>query len=90
MAKKSKRKTPKPANDKQDEEIVKAMNEPWIALRSGMTFIVLLGLGFAAFMIWQLYPTEGVWRALMWGAVSAVAIWLVFFLALGFNKLVRR
>ncbi len=94
MAKKSKRKTPQTASDKaskeQDAEIAKAMSEPWIAPRSGMTLILMLGLGFAAFMTWQLYPTEGVWRAMMWGVGSAVAIWLVFFLALGFNKLVRR
>jgi len=93
MAKKSKRKQKEKqrrADEQMDAEIRKAMSEPWIAKRSGLSMMALLSVAFAAFMIWQLYPTEGTWRAIMWGLGSAVALWLIFLLALGFNKLVRR
>jgi len=93
MAKKSKRKQKEKqrrADEQMDEEIRKAMSEPWIAKRSGLSMMALLSVAFAAFMIWQLYPTEGTWRAIMWGLGSAVVLWLIFLLALGFNKLVRR
>ena len=93
MANKSKRKQreqQRQADEKMDAEIRQAMSEPWIQQRSGLIMMVLLSVGFAAFMTWQLYPTEGVGRAIMWGLGSAVALWLVFLLAFGFNKLVRR
>lgn len=90
MAKKSKRKKKEAVNKQQDAEIEAALNKPWLNQRSGITMMVLLSLGFAAFLTWQLYPTEGFGRALMWGAVSAVALWVVFLLSLGFTKLVRR
>jgi predicted RND superfamily exporter protein len=93
MANKSKRKQreqQRQADEKIDAEIRQAMSEPWIQQRSGLMMMVLLSVGFAAFMTWQLYPTEGVGRAIMWGLGSAVALWLVFLLAFGFNKLVRR
>ncbi len=93
MAKKSNRKKKQAANkqsEQQDAEIQAALSTPWIQQRSGLVMMVLLSLGFAAFMAWQLYPTEGVGRALMWGIGSAVVLWLIFLLGVGFNKLVRR
>lgn len=93
MANKSKRKVreeQRQADEKMDAEIRQAMSEPWIQQRSGLMMMALLSLAFAAFMIWQLYPTEGVWRSIMWGLGSAVVLWLIFLLGLGFNKLVRR
>jgi hypothetical protein len=37
-----------------------------------------MSLAFGAFMVWQLYPTEGVGRAIMWGLASTVAVWVIF------------
>ena len=90
MSKRSKRKRKKSALNKQDAEIREALNEPWLAKRSGVMMMGVLSVGFALFMIWQLYPTEGVGRSILWGLGSGVALWLIFFLGLGFNKLVRR
>jgi hypothetical protein len=88
--KKTKRKMSRRESEAQDKEIAKAMSEPWIAMRSGITMIVIMSLLFAAFMVWQLYPSEGWGRAIMWGLASGVAVWAIFLLGLGFNKLVRR
>lgn len=52
--------------------------------------MALLSLGLAAFMTWQLYPTEGPLRALFWGLAAGVSIWTVFGLSFAFHKFVRR
>ncbi len=90
MANKSKRKKKQARSAQQDAEIEAALNKPWLNQRSGITMMLLLSLGFAAFLTWQLYPTEGFGRALMWGLISAAALWVIFLLSLGFTKLVRR
>ena len=94
MANKSKRKQKKhltkAEEEAQDAEIRKALSEPWIQHRSRLMMMGLLGLGIALFMIWQLYPTEGLGRSIMWGLASATAVWVVFLLSFGFNKMVRR
>lgn len=91
MSNKSKKQKQKQqANDAQDAEIKKAMEEPWLEQKSGIKLIGMLSVAFAIFMIWQLYPSEGWISAILWGLGSAAAIWGVFLLAFGFNKLVRR
>lgn len=93
MANKSKRRVreaQRRADEQMDAEIRQAMSEPWIQQRSGLVMMALLSVGFAAFMIWQLSPTEGLGRAILWGVGSAAALWVVFGIAFGFNKLVRR
>lgn len=90
MSKRSKQKRKKTVANKQDAEIAEALSKPWIAKQSGLMMMGALSLVFALFMIWQLYPTEGVGRSILWGLGSAVSLWLIFFLGLGFNKLVRR
>lgn len=78
------------ASETLDKEIAKAMSEPWIAMRSGITLIAFVSLAFAVFMTWQLYPTEGLGRAILFGLASAVAIWVIFGMSLSFNIFVRR
>ncbi|MCB8966094.1 MAG: hypothetical protein H6660_04290 [Ardenticatenaceae bacterium] len=77
--------------EKQEEVEVKIpLNEPWISRRNGFTTIGLLSLVLAVFMAWQLYPTEGLGRAIMFGLGFAVAIWVIFMVSLSFNTWVRR
>ncbi|PID86541.1 MAG: hypothetical protein CSA11_10785 [Chloroflexi bacterium] len=93
MAKKSKKRKKKQTKQEsaaQDAEIKKAMDEPWIEQRAGIKLIALLSVAFGLFMTWQLQPSEGLWPAVLWGLGSTAAIWIVFLLAFGFNKLVRR
>lgn len=87
---KRKKKQTKKDSAAQDAEIRKAMDEPWLEQKSGIMMIGLLSVGFAIFMIWQLIPSEGWISAILWGLGSAAAIWIIFLLAFGFNKLVRR
>jgi hypothetical protein len=82
--KQSKRKKPE-----EPKKVAPNINEPWIAKRTGTLLITLISLGFAIFVSWQLYPTEGI-KSLLWGAGFGLGIWGVFLLSLGFNKFVRR
>ena len=67
-----------------------ATTGPWLSRRTGLFVIGALSLGMAAFTAWQLYPTEGLGGSLLWGIGFGVALWLVFFLSLAFNRWVRR
>lgn len=40
-------------------------------------YLGLIGLALAAWMVWRLQPTQGIERALLWGAVAGLA-WGVF------------
>lgn len=65
-------------------------NEPWIGQRSGMRYMSLLSIVLAIFMIWQLWPSEGPLRSILWGLGFGAAIWAVFGFSLAFNTYVRR
>ncbi len=66
------------------------LNEPWLSRRTGLIVMALLSLGVAAFMAWNLAPSEGLFRAILWGLGFTVAIWAVFGLSYAFNTWVRR
>ena len=65
-------------------------NAPWLSQSTGLRVILVVSLSFALFVIWQLYPTEGVFRAILWGLGFAVGVWGVFGLSLAFNRWLRR
>lgn len=88
MAKRNKR---RPAQKKKsDRQPPPQGNEPWLSKRTGLTVIALFSLAFAAFVAWQLAPSEGIGRAILWGLGFGLGIWAVFGLALAFNTWVRR
>lgn len=74
---------------KKKEQPPVPLSEPWINRRSGFTVMGVLSLALAVFMTWQLYPTEGFGRAVLWGLAFAVAIWVIFGVSLIFNTWVR-
>lgn len=87
MTKKSKKKKQKKNNS---GTAVSATNDAWLSQRTGLIVMLVVSLGFGGFMAWNLAPIDGWGMALLWGLGTAVAIWAVFALALGFNKFVRR
>lgn len=86
MPKKSKKKQKK----KNSGTAVSSANGPWLGQRTGLIVILVVSLGFGAFMAWNLAPVEGWGSAILWGLGTAVSIWAVFALAVSFNKFVRR
>ena len=85
MAKKSRSKREKSSNK---TESGSTKEETWLSKRTGLMVMILLSLGLAVFMTWQLYPTEGS-GAILWGLGFAASIWAVFGLAYLFNIFVR-
>jgi hypothetical protein len=85
----NKKQSKKRKKEKSPQKEAPAINEPWIAKRTGILIITLMSLGFTIFVAWQLYPTEGL-KGIWWGLGIGLSLWVVFLLSLGFNKLVRR
>ena len=82
----------KPRQNKQSKAKQSSQNfqvEPWIKKRNGYIYMGLLSLVLAVFMGWQLYPTEGLGRAIMFGFGFAVAIGLIFGVSLTFGEWMR-
>lgn len=88
MAKRKKQRPAQKAKSQGDKAPLRA--EPWLSKRAGLTIMILFSVGFAAFVAWQLAPSEGTGRAILWGSGFAVATWVIFGLALAFNTWVRR
>lgn len=90
MAKNKRRARPGRQTNKPPQEPIPRLHQPWLSRRTGLIVMILFTLGFAAFVAWQLAPSEGNGRAILWGLGFAVATWAVFGVALAFNRLVRR
>ncbi|MCA9970817.1 MAG: hypothetical protein KC425_11415 [Anaerolineales bacterium] len=87
MTKKSKAKRAR--QKKREPEQPLPLTAPWISQNRGMQAMILLSLVLAGFMAWQLHPTEGWGRAILWGLGFGAAIWLVFGASLAFNYWMR-
>jgi hypothetical protein len=89
-ASKKKGQTSDGRQQKKDQEDVKLTSGPWLSKRTGYRTIGIISLLLAAFMAWQLWPSEGPFRSILWGLGFGAAIWGVFFLSLAFNTWIRR
>ena len=64
--------------------------EPWISMRRGLIVITLTSIGMAVLMAWQVVPVKGWMEGILWGLLSGVLIWIIFFGMIFFNRLIRR
>lgn len=80
----------KKRKSKRPQKNAESTGKPWLRMSTGLRAMLLLSLVLAAFITWQLYPSEGLFRALLWGLGFGVAIWGVFYLSYAFNTWVRR
>jgi hypothetical protein len=78
------------SRSRRSSEEVPIRNEPWIKTKTGLWTIGIVSLALAVFTGWQLYPSLGFWKSLLWGAGSAAALWLVFGMSYLVNVNVRR
>lgn len=89
MAKKSKQ-DPKLKDSEMEAEIRRAMNEPWLQMRTGLIVMAMASIGITIFIAWNLAPSEGVWKAIGWGLVFGISMWLIFAAGVWFNRWIRR
>ena len=85
MAKKKKN---KPKRNEQD--IQKALNQPWISMRSGVKIIAITSLGMTVLTAWQAIPSKGWLEGILWGLLFGALIWAVFFGNILINRFLRR
>jgi hypothetical protein len=81
--KKSKQKT-------EDQDIRKALSQPWISMRSGVKIIAITSVLMAALTAWQVIPSKGWLEGILWGLLFGALIWAVFFGNILLNRLLRR
>lgn len=86
MAKKSQR--TRKQSEKKDGKPQSQLNDPWLSKRTGLIVMVVISLALAGYIIWQLYPTEGL-GSIWWGLGFAASIWVVFGIFYLFNVFVR-
>lgn len=95
MARRKERRKRQPAQQRaearqQNQAEAPNLDEPWLGKRTGLIIMAVLSLAIAAFMTWNLAPSEGTFGALLWGLGFAAAIWGIFGLSYAFNTWVRR
>lgn len=88
MAKRSRKQ--KKRVQKRPQQEAEGKVKPLIMQRSGLQIVTLFSLMLAAFMAWQLYPTEGPLRALFWGLAAGFSIWITFGLGFLLHKFAQR
>ena len=82
MAKGTKKQTKKTNKSKPDPY------SPWIQMRTGLIVITIVSIGMAVFMGLPAYQAMGL-EGILWGLGFGVAIWVIFFGALLFNRFFR-
>jgi hypothetical protein len=86
LAKKSQRTSKQ--SEKKNEKTQSQANDPWLSKRTGLIVMVVLSAALGGYIIWQLYPTEGL-ASIWWGLGFAASIWIVFGIFYLFNVFVR-
>lgn len=67
-----------------------AQGDPWISVRAGLLFILLLSVGLGLFVGWQVAPVSGWGEAARWSLLATLSIWVVFGLAFVVSRALRR
>jgi len=83
MAKKS---TKKLAKQKSLQENI---SDAWISMRTGLIVMALVSVALAVWIAWNAVPTQGTVNGILWGIGFGAAVWVVFLIALTFNRFVR-
>ena len=85
MAKKKKSK-----KTSEEQDIHKALSQPWISMRSGMKIIAVTSVVMAALTAWQVIPSKGWLEGILWGLLFGAFVWAIFFGNILLNRLLRR
>lgn len=74
----------------EDEEIKKALNQPWISMRKGMIVIAITSVAMAVLTASQVIPSKGWLEGILWGLLFGALIWAIFFGNILINRFLRR
>jgi uncharacterized membrane protein (DUF2068 family) len=73
-----------------DQDIEKALHQPWISMRSGLKIITVTSIAMAVLTAWQVVPVKGWLEGILWGLLFGALIWAIFFGNILINKFLRR
>jgi len=85
MAKKMKK---IPMSEKKEKSRQK-QNDAWISMRTGLIVITIVSIGMVVLTGWMTIPALGWFEGLLWSLGFGIAIWLVFYGYVYFNRWVR-
>jgi hypothetical protein len=74
-----------------EKEFMEAMKpgQPWISRAQGIKWMIVLSILVAGYMTWNLTPSEGFWKALLWGIGFGASMWAIFYGMQLFRKILR-
>ena len=87
MVTKKKKNKQKPKEVSQEE---KSLNQPWIAMRTGLKIIAITSIGMAVLTAWQVIPSKGWLEGILWGLLFGALVWGIFFGNILITRFLRR
>jgi hypothetical protein len=87
MVTKKKKNKQKPKEESQAE---KSLNQPWIAMRTGLKIIAVTSIGMAVLTAWQVIPSQGWLEGILWGLLFGALVWGIFFGNILITRFLRR
>lgn len=67
----------------------KPVDDRWISMRAGITLITLTSIGMGILTAWTSIPIKGTLEGIFWGVAFGAGVWVVFVVALMFNRFLR-
>ncbi|MFO7623904.1 MAG: hypothetical protein R6V73_06095 [Anaerolineales bacterium] len=86
---KNKRKSTGENNQPAESFDINSLKRSWISMRTGIRLITVISVGLGLFTSFNL-RAMGWGESLLWGLVFGGSIWLVFFLILWVNRLLKQ
>lgn len=74
---------------KENSKLSGSINEAWISMRTGLIVMAVVSLGMGVLAAWSGIQTQGTVKGLLWGLGFGAAVWVVFAVALIFNRFLR-
>jgi len=77
--------------NKEKQPEVKFERKPWIERTKGMRVIILVSLGLAVLVAYQIIRGSGDWgQGILWGLIFGVSVFLIYFGMNAFHKMMNK
>lgn len=76
-------------NVSKEDKPADRINEAWISMRTGIIVMAVVSIGMGGLTAWSAIQTQGAVKGILWGLGFGAAVWVVFVIALLFNRVLR-
>ena len=73
----------------ESEKPADRINQAWISMRTGLIVMAVVSIGMGGLTAWSAVQTQGTLKGILWGLGFGAAVWVVFAVALMFNRVMR-